>query len=210
MDHDILNMFKEKNRNILINSLKYDIEKNITSLLETIINIFNHEFDVGIKNIRSIYEDGEYTGRYRFVTDTINQMKMDSYREIEVQLEKKKLSLEEKICHLEFTEDMMREYYDFVLETTKQLKDPFIEKAFRSVREEAMRLFERNVKKNILSEKQEITLKRIQDYLQNRLYGKLETKLHMEIMLRDNNLINKAKEGYLRYQEICAKTEEKL
>ena len=25
MDHDILNMFKEKNRNILINSLKYDI-----------------------------------------------------------------------------------------------------------------------------------------------------------------------------------------
>ena len=197
MDHDILNMFKEKNRNILINSLKYDIEKNITSLLETIINIFNHEFDVGIKNIRSIYEDGEYTGRYRFVTDTINQMKMDSYREIEVQLEKKKLSLEEKISHLEFTEDMMREYYDFVLETTKQLKDPFIEKAFRSVREEAMRLFERNVKKNIVPEKQEITLKRIQDYLQNRLYGKLETKLHMEIMLRDNNLINKAKEGYL-------------
>ena len=52
MDHYILNMFKEKNRNILINSLKYDIEKNITSLLETIINIFNHEFDVGIKNIR--------------------------------------------------------------------------------------------------------------------------------------------------------------
>ena len=73
-----------------------------------------------------------------------------------------------------------------------------------------MRLFERNVKKNIVPEKQEITLKRIQDYLQNRLYGKLETKLHMEIMLRDNNLINKAKEGYLRYQEICAKTEEKL
>ena len=102
MDHDILNMFKEKNKNILINSLKYDIEKNITSLLETIINIFNHEFDVGIKNIRSIYEDGEYTGRYRFVINTINQMKMDSYHEIEVQLEKKKLSLEEKVSQLEF------------------------------------------------------------------------------------------------------------
>ena len=38
-------------------------------------------------------------------------------------------------------------------------------------------------------------------------YEKLETKLHMEIMLRDNNLINKAKEGYLRYQEISSKTE---
>ncbi|HIT22636.1 MAG TPA: hypothetical protein IAB56_06710 [Candidatus Scybalousia intestinigallinarum] len=210
MDHDILKMFKEKNRNILINSLKYDIEKNMTSLLETIINIFNHEFDIAIKNIISIYEDSNYnTGRYRFITDTINQMKMDSYREIEIQLEKKKLSLEEKISQLEFTEGQMKEYYDFVLDTTKELKDPFIEKAFCLVREDAMRLFERNIKKNIIIDKQEITLKRIQDYLKNRLYGKLETKLHMEIMLRDNNLINKAKEGYLRYQEICAKTEEK-
>ena len=59
MDKDIALMFKEKNKSILINSLKYDIEKNITSLLETIINIFNLEFDSAIKNIISIYEDAE-------------------------------------------------------------------------------------------------------------------------------------------------------
>ncbi len=210
MDHDILNMFKEKNKNILISSLKYDIEKNITSLLETLINIFNHEFDIAIKNIISIYEDSAYVGHYRFITDTINQMKMDSYREVEVLLEKKKIDLEEKISHLEFTEDKMTEYYDFVLETTKQLKDSFCRLAFDSVCKDAIVLFERHIQKNIVLEKRELTIKRIQDYLKNRLYGKLETKLHMEIMLRDNNLINKAKEGYVRYQEICAKTEEKL
>ena len=48
MDKDIINMFKEKNKQILINSLEYDIEKNITSLLETITNIFNIEFDSAI------------------------------------------------------------------------------------------------------------------------------------------------------------------
>ena len=58
-------------------------------------------------------------------------------------------------------------------------------------------------------DKHDILLSRIQDYLFNRLYGKLENKIHMELTLRDNNLINKAKEGYLRYQEICSKTEEK-
>ena len=52
----------------------------------------------------------------------------------------------------------------------------------------------------------ELANKRVTDYLKNRLYGKLETKIHMEIMIRDNNLINKAKESYLRYQEITLKT----
>ena len=41
MDKDIKEMFREKNKVILLNNLKYDLDKNINSLLETIINIFN-------------------------------------------------------------------------------------------------------------------------------------------------------------------------
>ena len=52
----------------------------------------------------------------------------------------------------------------------------------------------------------DLVVSRLDDYINNRFYEKLETKIHMEIMLRDNNLINKAKEGYIRYQDICSKT----
>lgn len=209
MDKDITLIFKEKNRLILINSLKYDIEKNITSLLETIINIFNLEFDSAIKNIISIYEDAELLNNEKFITDIINKIKMDSYNEVEVLLDNKKTKLEDAITNLEFEEECVQKYYDMVLETTKKLKEELNKYCISNVQREAYSLFETQIKEQSSLEKQELLLSRIYDYLMNRLYGKLETKIHMEIMLRDNNLINKAKEGYLRYQEICAKTEEK-
>jgi len=209
MDKDIALMFKEKNKSILINSLKYDIEKNITSLLETIINIFNLEFDSAIKNIISIYEDAELSNNEKFITDIINKIKMDSYNEVEVLLDNKKAQLEDAITNLEFEEECVQKYYDTVLETTKKLKEELNKYCISNVQKEAYSLFESQIKEHNTLEKQELLLSRIYDYLMNRLYGKLETKIHMEIMLRDNNLINKAKEGYLRYQEICAKTEEK-
>lgn len=209
MDKDIINMFKEKNKQILINSLEYDIEKNITSLLETITNIFNLEFDSAIKNISSIYEDANISNSQKFITDIINKIKLDSYNELEVLLDKKKTLLEEAISTIEFDLEHTQKYYDIVLETTKNLKEELNKYSIVNVQKEAYSLFEQQIMKESSVENRDLLLSRIYDYLINRLYGKLETKIHMEIMLRDNNLINKAKEGYLRYQEICAKTEEK-
>ena len=209
MDKDIINMFKEKNKQILINSLEYDIEKNITSLLETITNIFNLEFDISIKNISSIYEDANISNSQKFITDVINKIKLDSYSELEVLLDNKKKLLEEAISKIEFDLEHTQKYYDMVLETTKNLKEELNKYSIVNVQKEAYALFEKQIMGESSIENRDLLLSRIYDYLINRLYGKLETKIHMEIMLRDNNLINKAKEGYLRYQEICAKTEEK-
>lgn len=209
MDKDIIEMFKEKNKQILINSLEYDIEKNITSLLETITNIFNLEFDSAIKNIISIYEDANIFDIQKFITDIINKVKLDSYSELEVLLDQKKTLLEEAIFNIEFDEEHIQNYYDMVLETTKNLKDELNKYSIVNVQKEAYSHFEKQIVEDVSEDSRELLLSRIYDYLINRLYGKLETKIHMEIMLRDNNLINKAKEGYLRYQEICAKTEEK-
>ena len=209
MDKDIINMFKEKNKQILINSLEYDIEKNITSLLETITNIFNLEFDSAIKNISSIYEDANISNSQKFITDIINKIKLDSYNELEILLDKKKTLLEEAISTIEFDLEHTQKYYDMVLETTKNLKEELNKYSIVNVQKEAYSLFEQQIMEESSVENRDLLLSRIYDYLINRLYGKLETKIHMEIMLRDNNLINKAKEGYLRYQEICAKTEEK-
>lgn len=209
MDKDIVKMFKEKNKQILVNSLEYDIDKNFTSLLETITNIFNLEFDSAIKNIISIYEDVDINDNQKFITDIINQIKLNSYSELEILLDKKKGLLEDALSRIEFEEIYIQNYYDIVLETTKEIKEDFNKYSVITSQRESYSSFRKQIMEEIEEEKQELVLFRIQDYLNNRLFGKLETKIHMEIMLRDNNLINKAKEGYLRYQEICAKTEEK-
>ena len=205
MDKDIQEMFRSKNRQILITNLKYDLDKNINSLLDTITNIFNLEFDTAIKNILTILADASIDEANKYITDKINSIKMKSYTEIEILIMNKKNLLEEKINVLEFEEDQMNEYYDFVFETTKHLKDSFKEK-IGHIFDEIDKELEKYIVKLIDGNQEELACNRVTDYLNNRLYGKLETKIHMEIMLRDNNLINKAKEGYIRFQEITLKT----
>lgn len=206
MDRDIKEMFREKNKMILINNLKYDLDKNVNSLLETFINIFNLEFDTAIKNIVSILEDSDINDSNKFVTDSINNLKLKSYEEIEILLNNKKNILVDCIDHLEFNEEQLNNYYEVVFNTTKDFKDKLKEYSIKDVSEKGLELFNQFVLDNVDKDKEELAVTRVTDYLKNRLYGKLETKIHMEIMLRDNNLINKAKESYLRFQEISSKT----
>lgn len=206
MDKDIKAMFREKNKNILINNLKYDLEKNINSLLETIINIFNLEFDTAIRNLISINEDSGIEDNEKLITDTIGNMKLDNYEEIEKLLDIKRIALEEYIQNLVFEEECLNEYYDIVLNTTKNFKNSLNNYINQTIEENGSKFLEQLVIDNIEIGQEKLAITRMTDYLKNRLFGKLETKIHMEIMLRDNNLINKAKEGYLRYQEISSKT----
>lgn len=206
MDKDLKEMFREKNRIIIINNLKYDLEKNINSLLDTITNIFNLEFDTAIKNIISIHEDSGIYHSDKFITNTINQMKTSSYTEIERLLWIKKDELEKNIDHLEFEESSLNDYYEHVLQTTKDFKKSLNEHCVINVQKYGLEKLNQYILKHVDEEKEKLALSRIEDYSKNRLYGKLETKIHMEIMLRDNNLINKAKESYLRFQAISSKT----
>lgn len=206
MDRDIKEMFREKNKVILLNNLKYDLDKNINSLLETIINIFNLEFDTAIKNILAINEDSGIVNSDKFITNSINEMKLASYEEIEKLLNIKKETLEKSINQLEFEEESLNDYYNKIFDTTRIFKDSFTEYSITNIQNKGIELLNKFILDKVDEEKEELALSRITDYLKNRLYGKLETKIHMELMLRDNNLINKAKESYLRFQEISNKT----
>ena len=206
MDKDIKEMFREKNKIILLNNLKYDLEKNINSLFETIINIFNLEFDTAIKNIISICEDSDILNSNKFITNSINQMKLESYEEIERLLEKKKRTLYDTLHTLQFKEESLNQYYELVLHTTKEFKTNLNQYCIQNVQSKGLEILNQFILEHVEEEKENLAVTRITDYLKNRLYGKLETKIHMEVMLRDNNLINKAKETYLRYQDISSKT----
>lgn len=206
MDKDIKEMFREKNKIILLNNLKYDLEKNINSLFETIINIFNLEFDTAIKNIISICEDSDILNSNKFITNSINQMKLESYEEIERLLEHKKQTLYDTLQTLQFKEESLNQYYELVFCTTKEFKTNLNQYCIQNVQSKGLEILNQFILEHVEEEKENLAVSRITDYLKNRLYGKLETKIHMEVMLRDNNLINKAKETYLRYQDISSKT----
>ena len=133
MDKDIKEMFREKNKVILLNNLKYDLDKNINSLLETIINIFNLEFDTAIKNILAINEDSGIVNSDKFITNSINEMKLASYEEIEKLLNIKKETLEKSINQLEFEEESLNDYYNKIFDTTRIFNDSFTEYSITNI-----------------------------------------------------------------------------
>ena len=205
MDKDIQDIFKEKNKEILITNLKYDLDKNIGSLFETINNIFNLEFDTAVKKILTILEDGNYKSLDKDVFSIVNKIKLNNYESIDKLIQDKKNILIDKIDHLEFEENKMNDYFETVFDTTKNIKSEISKNFDKDIEYVNALLNEYMINDKELNN--DLTSIRMNDYLKNRLYEKLVTKLHMEIMLRDNNLINKAKEVYLRYQDICSKTE---
>ena len=188
MDKDIQHIFKKKNKEMLITTLKYDLDKNIGSLMETISNIFNLEYDEAIKKVEEIVTEEVFD---REIINMIENTRIDTYEMVEELINRKKIIVANSIETLVFEEEKINNYYDVILNTTKFLKDEFSNR----IKEEMVELNNGFVSKNIISEK-------LEDYLINRLCGKLITKIHMEIMLRDNNLINKAKESYIKYNQI--------
>ena len=202
---DIDEIFRKKNKEILITNLKYDLDKNVENLLGTITNIFNLEYDTAIKNMLTILNDSEIIKADKFITKLVSDMKLVTYNHVDEIIKNKKDILLNDIEQLSFEEESMSKYYDLVFETTKKLKED-ITHYFKEVFEENDVKLDMFIVDNTKGDKQNLANSRITDYLKNRLYGKLETKIHMEIMIRDNNLINKAKESYLRYQEITSKT----
>jgi len=205
MNKDIDTIFKEKNREILINNLKYDLDKNVVSLLDTITNIFNLEYDIAIKNILTILGDASIDDGASFITKAVNEMKLNDYNYVDEIIKNKKDILLNRIDELSFEEDDMTKYYELVFDTTKKLKND-LNYHFNEVFEASDIKLDMFIVDNTKDNEGYIANGRVTDYLKNRLYGKLETKIHMEIMIRDNNLINKAKESYLRYQEITNRT----
>ena len=192
MDKDIQHLFKKKNKEMLITTLRYDLDKNIGSLMETISNIFNLEFDECIKRVEGILTEDVFN---REIINTIEEAHIDMYEMVEALVNKKKLVVSNSIETLVFEQDKINNYYDVILNTTKFLIDELVIK----IKEELIKLNNNLVEKKANDPK-------IASYLNDRLSEKLITKIHMEIMLRDNSLINKAKEGYLRYQDITNKT----
>lgn len=198
MDKDIQEMFSQKNREILINNLKLDIERNMGVLKDTLTNIFDLQFDVAIKNIVSIYNDKV---QKQDITKVLVPLKSKSFLILNNQIDKKQEKLLKQIENLEFREEQMEVYYKIVFDTTLD-----VIKVFDS--DEISNLLKSSIQDlfNLCLDYDNTIIKRTEDYIYLRLFGKLKEKVEEEFFIRDNNLSNKGRESYLKFQELQSKT----
>lgn len=203
MDKDIQEMFRKKNREILIKNLKLDIERNVDSLEEALSNMFNYQFDTCVRNISSMYEEAE---NLKDVTKSIILLKTKLFLLLNKTIDNKKEMLLDFVEHLEFTEEEMKKYYNFVFETQTKVSE-FLES------DEVLKLLDDCyhtldlLNKNILDEENlSIVSSRIYDYIHVRLFGKIKINVLNEVLIRNNNLSNKGRESYEKFQELESRT----
>lgn len=206
MDQEIISMFKEKNRSILIQNLKFDTERNIDSLLETLKNIIMNDFDIAKKNIKLIFDDYECEISDEKMCCILDTAQSESYKIIEEVICNKKNSIIRDIDELSFEEESMNNYYSLIDGTTiviqKKLGTDIFSDVIFNINSKLLKFTNKLKDENIKS----LLENRIKDYINIRLYKKLEDKILSTVRIRDNNLINKGKESYDKYQEISKKT----
>lgn len=206
MDKEVQKMFEEKNKEIIKNNLQLDIERNIASLDDTLINIFNNNFDVAIKNIISMYEDSRYQESSSTVIKLMNKLKMDTYGILNKLITDKKDKLINKILDIDFKEKDMEEYYNLVFSTTDEIKTVFSSDDIFKLKDKCIKDFDNYSEKVLNDDAIYITKSRVNDYITYRLFGKIEERVNMEFTLRDNSLRNKGKESYEKFQDLSRKT----
>lgn len=203
MDKDIQEMFRKKNREILIKNLQLDIERNIEAVNDALTNIFDYQFNIGIRNISSMYVNCDLD---KEVTKVMVPFKSKLFLALEQVIDKKKNILLEQVDNLEFTEEEMQKYYDFVFKTTNDLKDFFESDNVAELLNNVVNALSELGYKNFDADESIIVSSRIYDYIHYRLFGKLVERVNSEFLIRDNNLANKGKESYEKFQELESKT----
>lgn len=199
-------MFEEKNKEIIKNNLQLDIERNITSLDDTLINIFNNNFDVAIKNIISMYQDSRFQESSSTVIKLMNKLKMDTYGILNKLITDKKDKLINKILDIDFKEKDMDQYYNLVFSTTDEIKEVFSSDDIFKLKDKCISEFNNYSEKVLNDDAIYITKSRVNDYITYRLFGKIEERVNMEFTLRDNSLCNKGRESYNKFQDLTRKT----
>ncbi len=203
MDKDIQEMFRQKNREMLIHNLELDIERNVGILQDALQNQFSLQFDTAIKNIYSIYDEQMDVQE---ITKILTSLKEKVYSLLFHQIHSKKDILVEQVRKLNFQKEEMEEYYQLVFQTTEEVYQVFKSDEMDQLKKETIEKFQTISEKLFQDAQLDIVEYRVRDYIIDRLFGKLRDKVKEELFIRDNNLSNKGKESYEKFQELETKT----
>lgn len=203
MDKDIQEMFKKKNKEILIHNLEMDIERNLGILIDSLTNMFTLQFETAIKNIYSIYDEKI---AYKDVSRILTSLQKKSFDLLCKKLEDKKNLLLESLEKLEFEQEQMEAYYKIVFDTSQEILQFFECDVLENFKKDAIEKFHTQALSLFESSQLDIVFYRTRDYIMDRLFGKLKDKVQEELFIRDKNLSNKGKESYEKFQDLESKT----
>jgi len=203
MDKDIQEMFQKKNREILIQNLQLDIDRNIEIMKDALTNLFDLQFDIGVKNIYSMYNEKV---SLKEITKILMSLQESSFQLLIESLENKKNLLLNALEKLEFEEKQMDAYYQLIFQTTEEVLEIFNSDSLEKDKKKVIAQFSKKGQKYFEENDLDIIGYRIRDYIVDRLFGKLEDKVKEELFIRDNNLSNKGKESYEKFQELEKRT----
>lgn len=203
MDKDIQEMFQKKNREILIQNLQLDIDRNIAIMNDSLTNLFDLQFDIAVKNIYSMYDEKLLLSE---ISKILISLRDESFQILSQSLENKKKKLLDALEKLEFEYEQMEEYYQLIFHTTEEVLEIFKSDDFEKNKKKTIDKFSKKVQNFFEESDLDIVGYRIRDYIIDRLFGKLEDKVQEELFIRDNNLSNKGKESYEKFQELEKKT----
>lgn len=203
MDKDIQEMFKKKNREILIHNLEMDIDRNFGILMDSLTNMFCLQFETAIKNIYSIYDEKV---SYKDVSKILTGLQKRSFDLLCKKLEEKKSLLLQSLEKLEFEEEQMDVYYKTVFDTSQEILQFFELDDLEKLKKSTIEKFYTYANTFFESGELDIVSYRTRDYVMERLFGKLKDKVQEELFIRDKNLSNKGKESYEKFQELENKT----
>jgi hypothetical protein len=203
MDKDINNMFKDKNKEIFINSLTVGMERNLESLKNTTDNCVSLEINK----------------LYLFFVNYFQEIDLEYSKEALLGLlfkEKKKLN---DIVNNKIEEKKQNIKTNF-LENIDEINDDFVEKYYEELKKETERIgeeldlllkeeirtqFSNNVTTKFKLDKEE-QVERIHSRINVLFSDSVIAKIKEQTKFRDESLRNMAKESYEKYLDINKST----
>ena len=208
MDIDISKMFKDKNKEILTNSLKLEMERNLETLKNTTDNCVSLEinkvflfFKSYFHEINVSYKKEELLGSLYRERKTINDI-------VNGEIENKKKAIIDEFFNREtdeiLTEEYLNEYYEFLKNETEKINSEIELK----LKKEIATNFSPKIIKKYKLEKEE-QAERIHSRIDILFRDNVISRVKDQIYFRDESLRNMMKESYDKYVELNKSTIDK-
>lgn len=206
MDNDITKMFLEKNKEIFINSLTLEMERNLESLKNTTDNCVALEINKLIMFFTKYFQESKIKYRKDELHRLMNKEKKEINNIVNKKIEEKKINLKEKYLSKKteeeiVTQEYLNNYYEILNNETDKLNsdlDLLLKK------EICTDFFPDIIKKFKLTtkEQEERINSRINILFKDTIIGRIKD----ETLFRDESLKNMSIESYNKYLDLNDRT----
>lgn len=206
MNEDINKLFEIKNKEILINSLILEMEKNIDTLKNTVDNCLSLEINKLIIFMKKYFSEAKIKYTKESILTLLYNEKNTLNKVIEKEINRKKENIRNKYLERvkedsRFTEEELNNYFEILKEETKV----FLNNLEPIIDNEIVNVFYINVlKEHEITEEEQI--ERLSSRINNLFRKSILEKIKIESEFRDESLKNMAEASFKKYLSLNEQT----